>query len=136
VVSRKTYALSSGALLLFLILGNALTGITPIGIHEDCKDGIDNSFPPLPGDGDIDVQDNQCFEYPFEDGYGEFDTPPEERYTGNSYVSLASYHIEYSNDPLDTVCIALGLGIYVLPSDIDTAQAYADENGGCVGSGP
>jgi hypothetical protein len=136
VVSRKTYALSSGALLLFLILGNALTGITPIGIHEDCKDGIDNSFAPLPGDGDIDAEDDQCVQYPFEDGNGEFDTPSEQRYTGDSYASLASYHIEYAADPLDTVCTALAFTTYVQPSDIDEAQAYADENGGCVGGGP
>jgi hypothetical protein len=136
VVSRKTYALSSGALLLFLILGNALTGITPIGIHQDCKDGIDNSFPPLPGDGNIDADDQNCFEYPYEDGSGEFTTQSEERYTGNSYVSLAEYHIEYSSVPLDTVCNALAFATYVEPSDIDKAQAYADDNGGCVGGGP
>ena len=136
MVSRKTYALSSGALLLFLMLGNALTGITPIGIHEDCKDGIDNSFPPLPGDGDIDADDQKCFEYPYEDGNGEGFTNPDYRYNGASYVSLAEYHIEYSTDPLDTVCNALGFAVYVEPSDIDKAQTYADNNGGCSGQGP
>ena len=133
MATRKTYAVGTGAFLLFLMLGTALVGITPIGIHEECKDGIDNSFPPLPGDGNIDADDERCFEYPYADGNGEGFTGLDYRYNEKSYVSLFDYHIEYSSDPLDTVCQAVSFATYTQSNDIVKAQEYINENGPCNG---
>ena len=133
MATRKTYAVGTGAFLAFLMLGTALVGITPVGIHEECTDGLDNGFPPLPGDGNIDGDDPNCFEYPYSDGYGESNTQSEDRYLSNAYVSLFDYHVEYSSDPLDTVCQAVALAVYDQPSDLDKANEYINENGPCNG---
>ena len=133
MATRKTYAVGTGAFLLFLMLGSALVGITPVGIHEDCKDGIDNSFPPLPADGNVDVDDANCFEYPYSDGSGEFTTQSEDRYGSKSYVSLFDYHVEYSNDPLETVCEGIAFAVYDQPNDLTKANEYINENGPCAG---
>ena len=133
--TRKTYTVGTAAFLMFLILGTALVGITPIGINEDCKDGIDNFFPPLTGDGNIDADDERCFQYPYADGNGESFTGLEDRYLSKSYVSLFDYHVEYSSDPLDTVCAAISFATYTDSNDLNKANAYINENGPCA-SGP
>lgn len=69
---------------------NALVGGTYIGIHEECKDGIDNDN----DNGMIDVHDPDCASYPYADGNGETPTPLADRYTeDNNPSSLDVYRI-------------------------------------------
>ena len=128
MTNKKTYAVGTGAFLLFLMLGSALVGITPVGIHEDCKDGIDNTDPL---DGNIDGDDEGCYNYPYEDGNGEETTPPSSRYSGESYSSLFEFHRDYSSDPLESICTAIDFTLYTQPSDLNSANDYINENGPC-----
>lgn len=70
------------------LLAVAFTGaeIGKVGIHPDCLDGVDND-----GDGSTDFADNQCEEYPFADGGGEYPTTFGQG--GKAYSSIA---YEYS----------------------------------------
>lgn len=68
----KGYSKTAGGFILALFVAVAFTGVatpSPIGIKSDCIDGIDND-----GDGDFDEMDDQCWEYPFDDGAGEYQT--------------------------------------------------------------
>jgi hypothetical protein len=127
----------SGAIIavFLLLIASAFAGSGPrfVGIHEECIDGIDNE-----GDGDIDVYDNECYFYPFEDGNGEEDTPVNQRYTENRYVSLFDYHLQYAPPGSEeaTVCFALSVQLYD-ESDEQKAQNWVDENQvNCDGQGP
>ena len=124
---QKRYQ-NAGIVFLFVaILAGALTGSarTYVGIHAECEDGLDND-----GDLDVDFGDQQCFEYPYADGNAESDTPMNERYTSNNYVSLFDWHLQ--NAPLGTeaevVCVALGFGYYN-SQDVQSASAWVDQNG-------
>jgi hypothetical protein len=71
-----------------------------------------------------------CFNYPFEDGNGETDTPLNERYTGENYLSLFEYHLNYASSPQEAegaICSALGFGTYN-SEDASTASAWVDSN--------
>lgn len=109
------------------ILAGALTGkgLVTIGINAECEDGLDND-----GDQDIDIADQQCFEYPYADGNGESDTPVNERYTGSNYVSLFDWHL--ANAPAGSeasiICTALGFGYYNA-DDVQSASDWVDANG-------
>lgn len=130
---KQGYAIGISTFLLALLLGNSLAGIEAIGYKAECTDGIDNN-----SDGGIDALDNNCFEYPYEDGNGETSTPVGERGTGDEYSSLFEYHRDYGDGnaqtTLDTVCIAISFAIYN-PGDLQDAQAFVDAQGGCS-SGP
>ncbi len=66
------YSKTAGGFILALMVAVAFTGAeaaAPIGIKEECQDGIDQD-----NDGYIDEQDDQCWRYPFEDGGGESQT--------------------------------------------------------------
>ena len=110
-------------IILAVLLGNALTGFAPVGYHEECIDGIDND-----GDGLNDADDLQCQIYPYEDGNGESETPPESQtYDGvaTGYESLADYHA-LANDPAtveDNICGLMVLNQYNEP-DMQKALNY------------
>ena len=107
---------SMGIVLLFLgILAAAFAGSPPqyIGIHADCEDGVDNN-----DNGFIDIGDEGCLQYPYEDGAGEDFTDPALMYQGNNYVSLFDYHLQISQPGQDeaVICTASAFGFY-LPDD-------------------
>ena len=123
-------------LILAVIMGNALAGVGVIGYHAECIDGIDND-----ADGQADGQDQQCTQYPFEDGNGESETPMDQRSTSSdSYSSLFEYHRDYMTAPeqTDTICF----NIQFQPSDYDSndlesAIAWTNDNGvNCEQGGP
>ena len=124
---KKNSAIAVGVILAVLF-GNALSGITPTGYHADCIDAIDNE-----GDSFIDGLDNDCQVYPFADGNGENHTPPEERFAGDNYKSLFEYHRDFmpmmSQEQIDTVCayIQIQPGGYEEP-DLQNAIEWANEN--------
>ena len=119
---------SAGILALFLVLiAGAFTGSLPetYGYSTECTDDMDNDL-----DGFIDVADESCFQYPFEDGNGETDTPLNERYTGENYLSLFEYHLNYASSPSEAeaaICSALGFGYYN-SEDAQTASSWVDSN--------
>jgi len=81
------YSKTAGGFILALMVAVAFTG-TPnevIGIHADCNDVIDND-----SDGETDAFDDQCWEYPFADGGGEYGTTP---YPSGKMWSSDSYSI-------------------------------------------
>ncbi len=127
--------LAVGALLLAMLLGNALTGMAVIGYHPECIDQEDNDL-----DGDIDGMDYECMEYPYADGNGEDYTPFDERSTGDSYQSLFEYHRDYmqpmSNPQVDTICFNIQTGEYN-DDDGEKANAWKIENNvDCIKAGP
>ena len=131
----KVYQSGAIVAIFLLLIASAFSGSgqTVIGIHEECKDGIDND-----GDSDIDIGDNECFFYPYEDGNAEDPTPVNERYTANNYVSLFDYHLENSPPGVDesTICFALATNAYN-ESDEAKANAWVNENEvDCAGQGP
>lgn len=124
---KRNSALAVG-LVLALVLGNALAGITPVGYHADCIDSIDND-----GDSMVDGLDNDCEVYPYADGNGEEPTPLGERYQDSNYKSLFEYHRDFmptmSQEQTDVVCfyIALQPGGYEEP-DLQNAIEWTSEN--------
>ena len=121
-------------LIVGLVLATALTGIKPIGYHEECVNGLDDDT-----DTWIDGFDASCYYYPFEDGNGESDTLPEDRYTGSNYASLFEYHRDYTGaDPAitaDAICQAIDENLYS-QSDFESAIQWIAENGFTCESGP
>lgn len=78
------------------LLAVAITGKTTpiIGVHPDCYDGVDND-----SDGATDWNDNQCNEYPFEDGGGEYFTTYEKAFASERYAySVWEVHYAYHGD--------------------------------------
>jgi hypothetical protein len=127
--------LAVGALLLAMLLGNALTGMTVIGYHPECIDQDDNDQ-----DGFVDGMDPECSEYPYADGNGEDFTPMEERSTGDSYQSFFEYHRDYmepmSQPQIDTICFNIVTGEYN-DDDGEQANSWATENNvNCESGGP
>tara|TARA_B110000305_G_scaffold196626_1_gene221808 strand:- start:97 stop:498 length:402 start_codon:yes stop_codon:yes gene_type:complete len=131
----KRNSAAVAGIILAVLLGNALTGFAPVGYHEECIDGIDND-----GDGLNDADDLQCQIYPYEDGNGESETPPESQtYDGvaTGYESLADYHA-LANDPAtveQNICTYMALSLYNEP-DMQKALNYEislDLNCGAAG---
>ncbi len=95
-MSMKRNSAAVAAIVLALVLGNALAGIGPdIGYHVECTDGIDNNQ-----DGFIDGDDPECINYPWADGNGE--SPTESSgYNSQSdgYDFYADYLANYVVDP-------------------------------------
>lgn len=127
--------LAVGALLLAMLLGNALTGVAVVGYHSECIDQDDNDQ-----DGFVDGMDPECSEYPYADGNGEDFTPMEDRLTGDSYASLFEYHRDYmdplSDAQIETVCFHVALGKYS-DADGEKSTTWSIENSvNCEASGP
>lgn len=77
---------SFGTFLILLFVAISIKGSNSVGIHPDCTDGQDND-----GDGSIDHHDDDCFAYPYADGNGESFTEPQDRRTGDNYLSGNAY---------------------------------------------
>ncbi|HIJ51313.1 MAG TPA: hypothetical protein HPP54_09725 [Nitrospinae bacterium] len=77
------------AIVAVVVFAFGLAGLEAIGIHEECKDGIDND-----GGSNFDMFDGECLAYPYADGNGETHTPPDARF--NSHA--AAYTIEGHDD--------------------------------------
>jgi len=124
---KKNSALAVGVILAVLF-GNALAGITPTGYHADCIDGVDND-----GDSFTDGDDSDCAEYPYADGNGEDPTPMDERYQDSNYKSLFQYHRDFmemsSQQQTDQICsyIQIQPGGYEEP-DLQNAIDWTTEN--------
>jgi hypothetical protein len=106
----KSYSIGAGAAILMLFLAMALVGQTPtIGIHEECLDAIDND-----SDGNVDGEDMDCYEYPFEDGNGETQTPIEARFTSNyDYeMSIHDYHFNNGYYDIQFYCDEMSSGAF------------------------
>lgn len=95
-MSMKRNSAAVAAVVLAIILGNALAGLPgPIGYHVECTDGIDNN-----GDGFIDADSNECISYPWADGGGESGTSIMGYYGETSgYAFLSDYIGDYAIDP-------------------------------------
>lgn len=133
---KKNSAIAVGVILAVLF-GNALAGITPTGYHADCIDAEDNE-----GDSFIDGLDNDCQEYPYADGNGEEPTPLEQRNQDSNYKSLFEYHRDFipmmSQEQIDVVCayIQFQPGGYEEP-DLQNAIDWTTENQiNCEVAGP
>jgi hypothetical protein len=121
--------------IMLLLVATAFTGtsLKTIEIHSDCEDSLDNDL-----DGQIDLEDDPCYVYPYADGNGEQETPLNERYTSSKYVSLFDYHIQNSGPHYveEAVCFALTTGMYN-ESDEQKAINWSIENDvDCESQGP
>lgn len=80
-------------MLAFALTGKTIIPEAPVGIHAQCEDGIDND-----GDTNIDIQDDDCYYYPFADGGGEYLTTTGaggKAWSSSSYsISLWQYHYD------------------------------------------
>ena len=136
-MSMKRNSAAAGAIIMAIILGNALSGMAPdIGYHVECTDGIDNT-----GDGFIDGDSQECSSYPWADGEGESPTSIMGYYGETSgYSFLSNYIADYSFDP--AVQENILCAISALPDDFHQGEAErADEliillGVNCQGSGP
>lgn len=136
-MSMKRNSAFAVGVILAVLLGNALAGITPTGYHADCIDSIDND-----GDSMVDGLDNDCEVYPYADGNGENFTPEAQRYDDSNYKSLFEYHRDYipmmSQEQTDVVCayIQIQPGGYEEP-DLQNAIDWTTENEiNCQAAGP
>lgn len=98
------YRKGASGFLVALFVAIAFTGAAtpdPVGIKTECMDGIDND-----NDGNPDEMDEHCFEYPFADGGGEYETtsgPSGKMFSSSSYtMSVFDYH--YSIGPHMIMC--------------------------------
>lgn len=83
---------SIGLVFVVLFALSAVVGNNSIGIHPECKDGINNDNDP---NGHIDYADDDCFAYPYADGNGETFTPEQDRRTGEKYLKGNAYNYWY-----------------------------------------
>ena len=83
---------SIGLVFVVLFALSAVVGNNSIGIHPECKDGINNDNDLS---GHIDYADNDCFSYPYADGNGESFTPEQDRRTGDRYLDGNAYNYWY-----------------------------------------
>jgi len=95
-VSMKRNSAAVAAVVLAIILGNALAGIGPdIAYHVECTDGIDNNQ-----DGFADGDDPECINYPWADGNGESPTESAGYYgESDGYEFYSDYIGTYVFDP-------------------------------------
>jgi len=133
--NRRKGSLAVGAILLALLMGNALTGMSVVGYHPECIDQDDNDQ-----DGFVDGMDQECAEYPYADGNGEDFTPMNERSTDDAYESLFEYHIDHmvtgTNEQIDTICANIVLQLYDEADNEAALQWENDNQANCAGSGP
>lgn len=92
----KRNSAAVAAVVLAIILGNALAGIGPdIAYHVECTDGIDNNQ-----DGFADGDDPECINYPWADGNGESPTESAGYYgESDGYEFYSDYIGTYVFDP-------------------------------------
>ncbi len=116
-------------LFLGIVAGSFAGNNEPLGIHEECTNGLDddgsqgNIFDF--GPSGIDVEDIDCFYYPMSDGNGEETTEPGERFTSNrEYPSLFRYH-EQNGGP-NAVCAGYAQGLYVEQNEMGEADQFLD----------
>lgn len=95
-MTSKGSGLAAVAIVIFAF---GLAGTLPIGIHEECKDGINND---PSSDQHFDLFDGSCLAYPYADGNGETDTPTGERFNSyhGAYTAPAGFNnvFEWSNN--------------------------------------
>jgi|TARA_A200000159_G_scaffold164375_1_gene193749 hypothetical protein len=132
----KRNSAAVAAVVLALVLGNALAGIGPdIGYHVECTDNIDNNQ-----DGFIDGDDPECVNYPWADGNGESPTQDPGYYQStDGYEFYSDYVINYVPDP--QLQEQLLCAIQTVPDfhqgDSDRASEIIAEYGiNCQGQGP
>lgn len=136
-MSMKKNSAAVAAIILALVLGNALAGMAaPIGYHAECTDGIDNN-----GDGFIDGDDPECIQYPWADGNGESPTQEQGYYeSSDGYEFFSDYIGTYVLDPQFQEQILCA--IEALPDDYhegesERATEIINELGlSCQGQGP
>jgi len=136
-MSMKRNSAAVAAIVLALVLGNALAGLGPkVGYHVECTDGIDNNQ-----DGFIDGDDPECINYPWADGNGESPTESAGYYgESDGYEFYADYIGTYAFDPSlqETILCA----IESLPDDYHEGESQRateliNELGiNCQGQGP
>lgn len=117
-----------------IILATALGGVKTIGYSSECTDGIDND-----GETDVDLIDNECFNYPYSDGSGE--SPHSGAvFEGSSYASLFDYHVLYSEPAalVNNICFADATLMYQnVEGDQSKFDEYVIQNDiSCQGQGP
>lgn len=101
------YSKTTGGFIIALFVAVAFTGVAtgePIGIHEECMDGINN-------DNDqnnlIDGFDYQCFIYPFADGGGESTTttgPSGKAFSSDSGYEMSVFDYQMIYAPQNIGC--------------------------------
>ena len=136
-MSMKRNSAAVAAIILALVLGNALAGLGPkVGYHIECTDGIDNNE-----DGFIDGDDPECLMYPWADGNGE--SPTESPgYFGESdgYEFYADYIGTYVFDPSiqeQNLCVIVALPEEFHEGESERATELIIELGiNCQGQGP
>ena len=80
-----------------MIVALGLKVEAPIGIHIECRDGLDNDGDGVNSGGSgIDWGDDDCFAYPYADGNGESFTPEQDRRTGEKYLDGNAYNYWYN----------------------------------------
>jgi hypothetical protein len=105
---------SIGLVFVVLFALSAVVGNNSIGIHPECKDGIDNDLDSPPGQSNIDYTDDDCFAYPYADGNGESFTPEQDRRNsdryldGNAYYYWQGYAIDNGINWDFAICPSLG----------------------------
>ena len=103
---------SFATFVILLLLAMSVRGTNSIGIHPECKDGIDNDD--IDNPSKIDYGDDDCFAYPYADGNGESFTPEQDRRTGDKYLDGNAYNYWYNyaiNNGINwdfAVCASLG----------------------------
>jgi hypothetical protein len=129
MVEKRYKAVGIGFILALLLATSFTGGSGLIGYKWECINGIDDDGDQNSINGGTDGNDFSCFEYPFNDGNGETDTPLNERYTSNNdYSSLFGYHRDYGG--VGIVCDAYGAGYYdQLPEQKAEANIFLDESG-------
>ncbi len=132
---RKNAAITA-AVIMALILGNALVGTSNIGYHPDCTDGIDNN-----GDSFIDGDDPNCVDYPWADGNGELETTTQPYFDTNSgYRFYSDYITTYmlDEDFRDSILCQMSLigGTYHDADNSRATEIIDEENINCNQGGP
>lgn len=132
----KRNSAAVAAVVLAIILGNALAGIGPdIGYHVECTDNIDNNQ-----DGFIDGDDPECVNYPWADGNGE--SPTEEsgyHQSTDGYEFYSDYVINYVIDPQfqeQLLCGIESLPEYHQGDSERASEIIAQYGINCQGQGP
>lgn len=135
-MSMKRNSAAVAAVVLALVLGNALTGILPdIGYHIECTDGIDNNQ-----DGFIDGDDPECLNYPWADGNGESPTQ-DSGYSQSTdgYEFYSDYVNNYVLDPQfkeQLLCAIEILPEYHQEDNERASEIIAEYGINCQGQGP
>jgi len=110
--SRQGYRAGAILALFLILIAASFSGkVEALAISSECTDGLDNDGDLNSIDGGIDVEDDACLSYPYNDGNGEEVTPINERYNSiREYPSLFEYHRDYGG--FNAVCDAFAGGYY------------------------